>query len=90
MKALHRRFELSVQDKFYLLFEQEVQIWPKRVVSKVAMQFTSTTYNTCELEEIVKSLSDLNIPCAFFQFKMKSIKKPERNRAFASFLAKLL
>ena len=46
----------TTQDKFYLLFEQEIQTWLNFVVSKVDtqctnMKFVSTTCNTCEIEK---------------------------------------
>ena len=51
---MHFAKDFADQGKFHLLFEQENQIWPKLVVSKVATQctdikFTSTTCNICEM-----------------------------------------
>ena len=36
----------SNQDKFYLIFEQEIQIWPKVLVKKVTMQCTKMKTQT--------------------------------------------
>ena len=62
---LQKRNDASIQteDNFYLLFEQEIQMWQKLVVFNVAtqlmynMKFTFITCNTWEMEkEMVKSL----------------------------------
>ena len=34
------------KDKFYLIFEREIQIWPKVLVKKVTMQCTKTKTHT--------------------------------------------
>ena len=61
-------------DKFYLIFEREIQIWPKVLVKKVTMQCTKMTTHTdaCYACKINKNnhffpyFSDLSTQNLFF------------------------
>ena len=74
--------DVKIKDKFYVLFEQEIPIWPKLVFCKVATQctyikFTSTVCNTCEMPKhrkiIMSKLTSVHY-MYFVQFTVKSVE----------------
>ena len=55
--SLHARKLGKHQEKFYLLFEQEIQIWPKLMVYKVVMQCTNSFITSA----MIKSMLDMPV-----------------------------